>query len=51
MAHALSGHVDGTTSSPVMQLKVGAMKEEQSGRIIATMEGGEEERCLALQEI
>lgn len=48
--HALSGHVDRTSSSPIVQLKVGTMKEEEPGCIIATMEGGEEESCLALPE-
>lgn len=47
--HALSGHIDRTASSPIVQLEVGAMKEEESGRIITTMDGGEEERCLALR--
>lgn len=48
--HALSGHVDGTTSSAVIQLKVGTMEEEKSGGIIAAVEGGEEKRCLTLSE-
>lgn len=48
MTHALSGHVDRTTSSAVMQLKVGTVKEEKSGGIITAMEGGEEKRCLTL---
>lgn len=48
--HALSGHVHWTTSSTIMKVKVGTMKEEESARIIATMEGGEEECCLTLPE-
>lgn len=46
--HALSGHVYRTTSSAIVQLKVGTMKEEKSGCVIAAMDGGEEERRLAL---
>lgn len=48
--HALSGHVYWTTSSAIVQLKVGTMKEEKSGCVIAAMDGGEEERRLALPE-
>ena len=50
VVHALSGHVDRTASSPIAQLQVGTVEEEESGRIIATMDGGEEERRLALPE-
>lgn len=48
--HALSGNVDRTSPSPIVQLKVGTIKEEESDRIIATMEGREEESCLPLPE-
>lgn len=48
--HAFSGHVDRTASSAVVQLQVGTVKEEESGCIIATMDGREEERCLTLWE-
>lgn len=48
--HAFSGHVDRTTSSAIVQLEVGAVKEEESGCIIATVNGREEERRLALWE-
>lgn len=48
MMHALSGHVDCTSSSPIVQLQVGPMKEEEPGCIIATMDGCKEESCLAL---
>lgn len=50
VAHALSGHVDRSTSPPIMQFKVGAVEEEKSGSVIATVEGREEERCFALSE-
>lgn len=50
MMHALSGNVDRTSPSPIVQLKVGTIKEEESDRIIATMEGREEESCLPLPE-
>lgn len=46
--HALSGHVDRSPPPSIVQLKVGAVKEEKSGGVIATVEGGEEERRLAL---
>lgn len=48
VTHAIPGHVDRTASSAIGQLEVGTVKEEESGRIIATMEGGEVESCLAL---
>lgn len=47
---AFSRHVDRTTSSAVMQLQVGTMKEEKSGGIIATIKGREEKRRLTLEE-
>lgn len=48
--YAFSGHVYWTASSSIVQLKVGTMEEEEPGRIIAPMEGGKEERRLALPE-
>lgn len=48
--HAFSGHVDRMSPSPIAQLKVGAVKEEESDCIIATMEGREEESRLPLPE-
>lgn len=50
VVNALPGHVDRTASSAVVQLQVGAVEEEKPGRIVAAMEGGEEERRLALTE-
>lgn len=50
MVHALPGHVDGTTPSAVVQLQVGAVKEEEPGCVIAAMDGREEERRLTLTE-
>lgn len=50
VVHALSGHVGRASPSPVVQVNVGAVKEEESGCIIATIEGREEESCLALSD-
>lgn len=48
MTHAVPGHVDRTASSAIVQLEVGTVEEEESGCIIATMEGSEVESCLTL---
>lgn len=50
VTHPLSGHVDWPPSPSIMQLEVGPVKEEKSGSVVATVEGGEEECCLALPE-
>ena len=50
VTHALSGHVDRLTSPSVVQLQVCAVEEEESGGVIATVEGREEEWRLALLE-
>lgn len=47
--HGLSGHIDGTAPSAVVQLWVGAVKKEKPGGVVATVEGGEEEGCLSLK--
>lgn len=46
--HALSGHVEGATAPPVVQLEVGSVKKKDSGSVIAAVEGREEEGCLTL---
>lgn len=48
MAHSFSGHVGWTAPSAVAQLKVGTMKKEKSGGVIAAVEGRKEECCLTL---
>lgn len=50
VVHGFPGHVDWSTTPPVVQLQVGAVKEEQPGRVVAAVEGGEEERRLPLRE-
>jgi len=45
---ALAGRVARTAPSAIVQLQVAPVEEEESGRIVATVEGGEEERRLAL---
>lgn len=49
VVHGLAGHVDRTATPPVVQLQVGAVKEEEPGRVVAAVEGGEEERRLSLR--
>lgn len=48
--HTLSRHVCGFPPSPIMQLQVCAVKQEESGRVIATIGGRKEERRLTLSE-
>lgn len=39
VAQTLSGHVGGFPAPPIMQLQVCAVKQKESGRIIATIDG------------
>lgn len=39
LMQTLSRHVCGFPPSPIVQLKVGAVEQEESGRVIATVDG------------
>lgn len=47
--HALSGHVDWTTAPAVVQLLIGSIEQQESGGVIATVNGGQEQSGLSLE--
>lgn len=49
--HTFPSYVDWTTSSAVVEVKVGAMKQEKSGGVIATIKSGEEKWRFTLADI
>lgn len=50
MVQALPGHVDWATPPAVVQLLVGAVEQQEAGGVIATVDGGQEQSSLTLEE-